>query len=105
MGLGRLIPPRVGYWLSNLAARFLSQKADSPMVRAVRSNQAVIRGLSGSDPALDQAVVEAFTHAGHCMFDLYHNLQNPDALKKLAPINPAQRGRVWVSVGWVSTHR
>ena len=88
LALGRAIPPRVGYKLSNWAARLLARRVDSPMVQAVRSNQAVVRGLAPDDPALDQAVVEVFAHAGRCMFDLYHNLQNPDGLKSLAPGNP-----------------
>ncbi len=89
LALGRMIPPKLGYQLSGLTAKFLARKADSPMVQAVRVNQAVIRGLELDNSALDQAVIEVFAHAGRCMFDLYHNLQNPEALKALAPSNPA----------------
>jgi len=56
------------------------------MVKAVRSNQFVIRGESSTPEELDQAVVEVFTHAGRCFVDLYHNLQNPEGLKSLCPL-------------------
>jgi len=89
LALGRMIPPKLGYQLSGLAAKLLSRMVASPMVQAVRANQAVVRGIPLDDPALDQAVVDVFAHAGRCMFDLYHNLQNPAGLQALAPSTPA----------------
>jgi len=55
------------------------------MVKAVRTNQAVIRAESTTPEELDQAVLEVFVHAGRCFVDLYHNLQNPEGMKALCP--------------------
>jgi lauroyl/myristoyl acyltransferase len=83
--LGRLLPPKVGYRLSAFGARILARRTDSPMVKAVRANQAVIRGESTTPEELDQAILEVFEHAGRCFVDLYHNLQNPEGMKALCP--------------------
>jgi KDO2-lipid IV(A) lauroyltransferase len=88
LALGRMLPPRLGYQLSAAGAKLMARRANSPMVRAVRANQSVIRGDMTDPEELDQAVAEVFTHAGHCLVDLYHNLQNPIGLKQLAPLNP-----------------
>jgi len=87
--LGRLLPPRLGYRLSAIGARYMARQVDSPMVKAVRANQSVIRGGITDPEELDQAVVEVFTHAGRCLVDLYHNLLSPTGLKQLTPLTPA----------------
>jgi KDO2-lipid IV(A) lauroyltransferase len=84
--LGRLLPPKLGYQLSALGAKYMAQRNDSPMVKAVRANQFVIRGGTSTSVELDKAVVQVFTHAGRCFVDLYHNLQNPEGLKALCPL-------------------
>ena len=94
--LGRLLPPQVGYRLSAFGARILARRATSPMVEAVRSNQAIVRGESITPEELDQAVEEVFVHAGRCLVDLYHNLQNPAGLKNLCqPSSDLERLIAW----------
>jgi KDO2-lipid IV(A) lauroyltransferase len=80
LALGRIMPPGLGYRLSAFAARRIAARKDSPMVKAVRANQWVVRGENLSPTELDQAVEEVFLHAGHCFVDLYHNLQNRQGL-------------------------
>lgn len=88
LALGRLLPPKLGYHLSAFGAKFLARRSDSPMVKAIRANQRVIRGKGTPPDEIDQAVDEVLIHAGRCFVDLYHNLQNPAGLKQLAPLNP-----------------
>ena len=88
LALGRLTPPKVAYRLSAFGAKLLARRADSPMVKAVRANQHIIRGGKSSPEELDQAVDEVLIHAGRCFVDLYHNLQNPVGLKALSPTQP-----------------
>jgi KDO2-lipid IV(A) lauroyltransferase len=89
LALGRLTPPKLGYRLSAFVARILARRADSPMVKAVRANQFVVRGGTSTPEELDQAVTEVLTHAGRCFVDLYHNLRDPDGLKSYTPLTPA----------------
>jgi lauroyl/myristoyl acyltransferase len=86
LALGRRLSPTSGYRFSAFGARLLANRTKSPMVKAVRENQFVIRGESSTPEELDQAVIKVFTHAGRCFVDLYHNLQNPEGLKALCPL-------------------
>jgi KDO2-lipid IV(A) lauroyltransferase len=83
LALGRAIPPRMGYRLSGWVASRMATRKSSHMVQAVRSNQWVVRGGDLSPQDLDSAVEEVFTHAGRCLIDLYHNIQNPEGIKSL----------------------
>ena len=83
LALGRVVPPRFGYWITGLFAKQLAKWDSSPIVRAVRKNQWVVRGASLDPFSLDLAVEEVFAHQGRCFIDLYSNLKNPDGLKRL----------------------
>ena len=80
LALGRNIPPNLGYQLSGYIAKHLVKRKSSPIVKAVRQNQWVIRGENISSKELDTAVQDVFTHAGRCFIDLYHNLDNPEGI-------------------------
>ena len=83
-------PPRFGYWFGNLVADWFSRRKNSTMARVVRANQWVIRGEQSSPEELDWAVKSVFRHAARCYYDLYHNLNNPEALNRLAPPTPKE---------------
>ena len=97
LALGRLTPPQLGYHLATLGAKFLARRDDSPLVQAIRSNQAVVRSLDLASEALDEAVQEVLIHAGRCFMDLYHNLQNPSGLKTLTPLTPGLENLIRLS--------
>ncbi len=88
LALGRVMPPKLGYRLAAFGAKILARRADSPMVKAVRANQLMIRGENTASDEITLAVEEVLIHAGRCFVDLYHNLQKPDGLKALAPASP-----------------
>ena len=86
LGLGRITPPNLGYFFATVGAKFLARRLNSPMVKAVHSNQIVVRGRSTSVDEIKIAIEEVFIHAGRCFVDLYHNLQNPIGLKRFSPL-------------------
>jgi phosphatidylinositol dimannoside acyltransferase len=88
LGVGRRLPPGVGYPLANFLADRVAARRRSRLVQAVRANQWVISGGSFSAEQLDQAVRQTFRSTAHCQFDLYHNLHDPDAALKLMEQNP-----------------
>ena len=88
LALGRLIPPAIGYRVSASVASRIAKNTDSAMVKAIHSNQAIIRGKNSSADDIKNAVKEVLIHAGRCFVDLYHNLQNPLGLKQLSPLSP-----------------
>jgi lauroyl/myristoyl acyltransferase len=83
LALGRIVPPKVSYWITGLFAKQLAKRESSPIVQAVRINQWVVRGASLDSVSLDFAVEEVFTHQGRCFIDLYSNLKNVDGLIRL----------------------
>ncbi|MBC8496460.1 MAG: lysophospholipid acyltransferase family protein [Anaerolineales bacterium] len=83
--IGRTMPPVLSYRIANFGANLLA-KRDNAMTQAIRANQWVIRGENSSPEELDQAVREVFQHAGRGFADLYHNLMNPEGIKRLCPL-------------------
>jgi KDO2-lipid IV(A) lauroyltransferase len=53
------------------------------MVQAVRSNQWVVSGEKLSPEQLDKVVLTTFQNTARCLYDLYHNLHNPQAADRL----------------------
>jgi lauroyl/myristoyl acyltransferase len=51
--IGAVLPTKQAYWLADKIAANVVSQTDSDLYRALRSNQAVIRGLSYEDPQLD----------------------------------------------------
>ncbi len=94
LGLGRSTPPRLGYRIASFVARQISARPKLGLVQAVRGNQAVVgaAGFSGagrlSSAELDQRVTETFVQTGYCLYDLYHNLRNPAAIRNLLAWSP-----------------
>ncbi len=71
-----------------VARRLVSQK-DSAMIRAVRSNQAVIRGLPFDAPELDDAVFEVIQNAARGYADWYRATHGgPDVVRASIDIDP-----------------
>lgn len=88
MGIGKLLPPAIGYRLSQrLADRIANRKAD-PMVRAVRANQWVVSQGELSSVELDQAVRDTFRLQARYIYTLYRNLNNPTAMQRMVEMSP-----------------
>lgn len=86
--MSRLLPPEPGYRLAEFLADRLAARRNSGIVRAVRSNQYVATGEKLASEELDEAVRKTFRHTSHCLFDLYHNIRNHQAMERLVEITP-----------------
>jgi lauroyl/myristoyl acyltransferase len=85
----RMLPIRVGRSIANSIARLIASRRDSRLVRAVRSNQWVVRGELPGKEALDQAVLETLRVSAHSIFDLYHFINNPEATRHMIVMEEA----------------
>lgn len=88
LGLGRALPPDIGYRLADAIARLIAARHDLPMVRAMRANQWVVAGETLSAAELDQAVEDTFRHTARCLYDLYHHLNDLPALENRIVFSP-----------------
>ena len=86
--LGRTLPRPLLQRLGMLIANPLASRRHSPMGRAVRANQWVVRGKSLTKVELDAAVRDVFRQAALGTADLYHALSHSAELRQLAPRTP-----------------
>jgi KDO2-lipid IV(A) lauroyltransferase len=61
--LGAVLPTKQAYWLADKIAANVVSQTDSELYRALRSNQAVVRGLSYDDPQLDDVMYKVMQNA------------------------------------------
>jgi len=87
--LARAAQPRLGYAIAALAARWISSRRQSDLVRAVRSNQWVVAGEQLTSAALDQAVRGVFWSSARSIYELYHYLQDSEAGGHLFAFEPS----------------
>ena len=66
---------RAGLRLADLLARRAADQVDSPMIRALRHNQSVVRGLPVDDPSLDHAAFKALQITARGYVHLFKNLE------------------------------
>jgi len=69
--LARWLPASAGQAVAEFAARLGARDPDSPLSRAIRSNQAVARGLPYDSPEAGQAVLEVMRHAMRAHADVF----------------------------------
>lgn len=86
--IGRITPNCVGHRLVNYAADRISARKDWKMVQAARLNQWVARGESLDQAALDEAVRDNFRCTARSIFDLYHNINNPNIFRQIVDVHP-----------------
>jgi len=86
--LGRRLPPRLGHQLADGVAVWLAHQQGLNLVRAVRANQWVVRGESLGKEELDQAVRDTLRNSARSIFDLYHYIQNPEAIQRMVILPP-----------------
>ena len=85
---GGALPASFTRKLGTWAADRLASRKSSPMVRAVRANQWVVRGERLSTLELEQAVRDVFRQSAVGLADLYHAFRRPEELLRLAPRFP-----------------
>lgn len=92
--LGRTIPASLGYRIADRMAGWVATQRNSNLIRAIRTNQWVIRGAGPGKEALDQAVDDTLKSIAHSLYSLYHYIDNPEAVHKMVDLNPVAHGLV-----------
>lgn len=82
------LPPILGYPLCDLIGSWAATRRESQVTRAVRLNQWVARGASLEQEELDKAVRETLRNNARDLYDLYHYLHRPLAVKRRICLNP-----------------
>ncbi|HJR81731.1 MAG TPA: hypothetical protein VJ821_16785 [Anaerolineales bacterium] len=89
--IGRLMPPVLGYLVCDLIADWLATQRDSKVIQAIRANQWVVRGANLDKDALDTVVRETLRNNARSLYDLYHYIQNLEAMRRMITLNPTAR--------------
>jgi lauroyl/myristoyl acyltransferase len=72
--IARLLPQSQAYAFGRWVARLVARRKDTLLFRSVRSNQAVIRGLTYDSPELDGVVERVFIHAATSYVDWFKSI-------------------------------
>lgn len=83
-----IIPPRIGAFLANLAANHVLPRPGQPMAQAVRQNQWIVHDMKPDKEELDRIVRNTFRNRALAIYDLFHNIRNPEALKQMIDFGP-----------------
>ena len=88
LGLGKFIPPGIGYPLGKWLGRVIASFSKNRMVQSVRANQWVVSGRRLNAEQLDEITRKTFEHSGVCLYDFYHNLTRPQRILDMVSISP-----------------
>jgi phosphatidylinositol dimannoside acyltransferase len=88
LALGKMIPEKSSYGLTNPAGKWIASLRKSAMVRAVRANQWVVSDGKLSGKELDRAVSAVFQSTAHCLYDFYHFFDRPEEIRQRVEITP-----------------
>jgi lauroyl/myristoyl acyltransferase len=82
LGLGRILPPGIGYRFVGQLAGWIAAQRNSNIVKAVRANQWIVGGEKLTSSQLDWAVRATFRNTARCLFDLYHHLNDLETINQ-----------------------
>ena len=86
--LGKIIPPSIGYPLTEKISLLLSEQKKSDIVKTARANQWIISERSLSSEELDAQTRETFRQTSRWLFDFYHNINNYQAIRDRVTLSP-----------------
>ena len=86
--LGKIIPPSIGYPLTDKVSQLLSAQKNSEIVRTARANQWIISGRSLSSEELDAQTIKTFRQTSRWLYDFYHNINNYHAIIDRVALSP-----------------
>lgn len=90
MWLSRNLPPWLGLPFADLVIGLLARRRDSTMMRTLRVNQSVVRGLPLDAPELDDIGRRVLRNAGRGYFEFYHRAsQGLSAVAGAASFSPS----------------
>ena len=76
LALGKIIPPSIGYPLSEKVSSLITAQKESTIVKAVRANQWIVSGQSLTKEQLDKQTRETFRQTSRFLYDFYHEARN-----------------------------
>jgi phosphatidylinositol dimannoside acyltransferase len=82
------IPSAIGYPVCDLIGNWAAARRQSNVTQAVRLNQWMARGASLEKRVLDEAVRETLRNNARDLYDFYHHLHRPEAMKRRICLNP-----------------
>jgi KDO2-lipid IV(A) lauroyltransferase len=88
LGIGRFIPPQIGYRVTDIIARWLASRRHNPMTIAVRANQWVVAADEVTPQQLDEMVLKTFRHHTRSLYMYYRHLFNPATSGDLIEFSP-----------------
>jgi KDO2-lipid IV(A) lauroyltransferase len=89
MWLSRNLPPWLGLPVTDLFISLLARRRESRLMRTLRSNQSVVRGLPYEAPELDAIVRRVLRNAGRGYFEFYHRAsQGLSAIEDAVAFSP-----------------
>ena len=74
VALVKLLPDGIAYRIAEAFARWVARDQESPLIMAIRSNQAVVQGRTYHDPKLDHAAHEVLRSASRGYVTLFRLL-------------------------------
>jgi lauroyl/myristoyl acyltransferase len=87
--LVRYFPRSVLYKFADWMAGYLARQPGSTLVKSIRSNQAVVRGLDFNDPSLDEAVASVLRKVARGYISLFalvdKNVEDLDLMSRIDP--------------------
>jgi KDO2-lipid IV(A) lauroyltransferase len=86
--LAHTIPPAFGYPLCDRIGSWVATQRNAKVTQAVRINQWIARGANLSGTELDQAVREALQNNARDIYNLYHYLGRPAAMREMICFSP-----------------
>jgi KDO2-lipid IV(A) lauroyltransferase len=90
ISLARVLPRNLAEGLAERLATRIARQHDSPLIQAVRANQAVIRDLPLQDPALDAAVEQVLQGTASSYLSLFRVMRKGhEELRRAATMEPA----------------
>lgn len=87
-GLAKMLPEKLGFGMADSIADMIAKRSTSSMVRCSRANQWIVSEKKLTKDELDQRVFEVFDHTAYCLFDLYHNIDEPQTLLSKITFSP-----------------
>ncbi len=86
--MGRALPKGPGYRLADWIAGAIAMQRGAGIVQAVRANQWVVGGGALTPTQLDRLVRGTFRNTARCLYDFFHHLSDPDAIRRLVQVSP-----------------
>ncbi len=83
--VGKYLPRPLGLGVAYSIGSMLGSLNSLGVTKAIRSNQAVIRGIKATASDVRHLPRKVLTHAGRCFFDFYHYSNNLDKLEEIVP--------------------